>query len=154
MLMRLATPDDAIALAELRWEHEYEGRGSIEGFCAKNEFVRTCSEHFAGCFREGTLICWLAEEGGLVVANIFIRRIRKVPKPRKLFAEIGYVTNVHTRASHRNRSVGTELLKRAIAWAREEGIEGLFVWPSRRSRPFYQRQGFSEENDIMELELS
>jgi hypothetical protein len=39
------------------------------------------------------------------------------------------------------------------AWARRNGFELLFVWPSQRSIPFYQRLGFEGENDVMECDL-
>lgn len=37
--------------------------------------------------------------------------------------------------------------------AGENEIELLFLWPSKRSVNFYERQGFTNTNEIMELEL-
>jgi N-acetylglutamate synthase-like GNAT family acetyltransferase len=101
---------------------------------------------------QDTWVYWIAEDNG-ILANIYIRRIRKVPKPQKLFAEIGYVTNVHTRSDYRNKGIGSELLKNVKNWAIENKIELLFLWPSERSVNFYGRQGFTNINEIMELEL-
>lgn len=154
VLMRLATSDDAIALAELRWDHECEHHPNVAQSFSKDQFVCDCSAVLAEGIADGSWVCWLAIEDGLVIANIFVRRIRKVPKPQKLSAEIGYVTNVHTRMGYRNTGVGTELLRQVATWARGTRIECLFLWPSERSRPFYQRQGFTPENDVMELALT
>jgi hypothetical protein len=34
------------------------------------------------------------------------------------------------------------LLERAIGFAREREVDGVVLWPSERSRPFYERAGF------------
>jgi N-acetylglutamate synthase-like GNAT family acetyltransferase len=70
-----------------------------------------------------------------------------------LDGEIGYITNVHPKEEYRNKGIGTELLERVIGWAKENKIELLFLWPSKRSIHFYERQGFSMKNEIMELEF-
>ena len=68
-------------------------------------------------------IFWVAEDKGVVIANAFINRVSKVPKPQKLVAEIGYLTNVHTKSDYRNRGIGTELLKHVAAWARNNSVD-------------------------------
>ena len=40
--------------------------------------------------------------------------------------------------------------ERVKAFAKENGYELLFVWPSGRAVPFYERQGFRAENEMME----
>lgn len=151
MIYRLASENDLEILAQMRWLHEYE-----EGKCSeitKAEFIDQCKLFLQNGFKNGTWVYWIAEDNGIIIANIYINRIRKVPKPQKLFAEIGYVTNVHTKAEYRNKGIGTELLKKVKHWAVENQIELLFVWPSEKSVKFYERQGFTNQNEIMELEL-
>jgi RimJ/RimL family protein N-acetyltransferase len=151
VIYRLADEKDLDMLAQMRWLHEYE-----EGSCSeisKTEFIEPCKEFLQEGLNNGTWAYWVAEENGNIIANVYICRIRKVPKPQKLYAEIGYVTNVHTKAEYRNKGVGTELLKETKQWAAENKIELLFVWPSEKSVKFYERQGFKNDNEIMELEL-
>jgi len=147
----MATKDDVLMLSEMRWEHEYEVETQFS--ITKEEFINECNSFLIKEMERDTWIYWIAEDEGNIIANIYINRIRKVPKPQKLFAEIGYVTNVHTKRGYRNKGIGTELLKRVKQWAVDNNIELLFLWPSERSVSFYKREGFKVENEIMELEL-
>lgn len=151
MIYRLANEDDLEILAHMRWQHEHEEGSQSE--ISKTEFINYCKQFLLNGLKNGTWVYWVAEDNGIIIANIYINRIRKVPKPHKLFAEIGYVTNVHTRAEYRNKGIGTELLLKVKHWAAENKIELLFVWPSEKSVKFYERQGFTNQNEIMELEL-
>lgn len=151
MIYRLATESDISMLSEMRWEHEHEEKGNFD--ISKEDFIKECNLFLVNGLKSGSWEYWVAEKNNIIVSNIYIHRIRKVPKPQKLFAEICYVTNVHTKAEFRNKGVGTELLKKVKQWAIDNKIELLFVWPSRRSVTFYERQGFSMNNEIMELEM-
>ncbi|MFT9497625.1 GNAT family N-acetyltransferase [Anaerosolibacter sp.] len=152
MIFRLANEKDIDKLAQLRWEHEYEVEK--ESFkVSKDDFMKECAAFLKDGLQTGNWVYWIAEENNKIVANIYVHRIRKVPKPQKLFNEIGYVTNVHTRIEYRNQGIGEQLLKKVKEWAIENNIESLFVWPSEKAVSFYERQGFKAENDIMELEL-
>ncbi len=151
MNFRMADSRDVYSLAEMRWLHEYE---EDKVTMSKEEFVDACIPFLKEGLERGTWAYWIAEDNGEIVANIYINRIRKVPKPQNLYGEIGYVTNVHTKESYRNTGVGKELLTQTIAWAKEEGLELLFVWPSERAVNFYSREGFNIKNEIMELILN
>ncbi|MFD3157327.1 GNAT family N-acetyltransferase [Haloimpatiens sp. FM7330] len=151
MIYRLATEKDITMLSEMRWEHEYEEEGKFD--ISKEDFIKECNLFLTNGLKNRTWEYWIAEDKDIIISNIYIRRIRKVPKPQKLFAEIGYVTNVHTKTEYRNKGIGTELLKEVKHWAAENKIELLFVWPSEKSVGFYERQGFSIKNEIMELEI-
>ena len=65
----------------------------------------------------------------------------------------GYITNTYTRPEARNRGLGSRLLKEVREWAVREDLELLIVWPSDRAAPFYQREGFSQRTEIMQLLL-
>jgi GNAT superfamily N-acetyltransferase len=60
------------------------------------------------------------------------------------------VTNVYTRPPYRGQGIGTELLERVKAWARGEDLQVLIVWPGEESVAFYERAGFSAENEVLE----
>lgn len=152
MIYRLATENDIPMLSEMRWLHEYEEVGKFD--ILKEDFINECNSFLADGLRNADWAYWIAQDNDTIISNICIRRIRKVPKPQKLFAEIGYVTNVHTKAEYRNRGIGTELLKKVKKWAIDNNIELLFVWPSQKAVNFYERQGFKNQNEILELELS
>lgn len=152
MKFRMAEEKHINELAEMRWIHSYEETSDFN--ISKEEFLKECSKFLKKGMEAGDWIYWIAEDNGTIISNIYVHRIRKVPKPNKLHAEIGYITNVHTRKEYRNKGIGSSLLRKVTEWSKAAGIELLFLWPSDRSIPFYTREGFSEKNDIIELILN
>lgn len=150
MIYRLADESDINSLAEMRYEFETNGE-EVNVLTLRDEFIKECTTFLRIGIKNGSWACWIAEDKGEIIANIYVNRIRKVPKPQKIFAEIGYVTNVYTKADYRDKGIGTQLLKSVKEWATTDGIELLFVWPSKKSVGFYKKEGFSMHNDIMEL---
>lgn len=149
MNYRIAGEKDICQLAELRWIHEYDE--NISSYVEKEEFIKECSNFLTNGLDAGNWIYWIAVDEDEIIANIYVQKIRKVPKPSKLFAEIAYVTNVHTKEKYRNMGIGTKLLQHVINWAKASEIELLFCWPSERSVPYYERAGFKSQNEIVEL---
>lgn len=152
MVYRMADEDDSEMLAVLRWDFKMEGKENIAED-DKQEFVRACADFLRPELENGSWSCWVAEDAGEIVSQIFIRKIRKLPKPEKLFAEYGYVSNVYTKPSHRARGIGSVLMEHVKWWASENELEYLVLWPSKRAVPFYEREGFTQKNEVMELLL-
>jgi N-acetylglutamate synthase-like GNAT family acetyltransferase len=50
----------------------------------------------------------------------------------------------------RNTGVGSALLQACVAEADAQGLDALFLWPTERSRPLYQRFGFAARDDLLE----
>lgn len=44
-------------------------------------------------------------------------------------------------------------MNHVVNWAKKKDLELLIVWPSNQAIKFYERQGFKNKNDIMELEI-
>lgn len=153
MRYRKADEKDARELATLRWEYRYDpDKGMPE--LGRDKFIDYCAEFLSAGFRNGEWTCWCAEDGGKIVGNIFIRRIRRVPKPDRLVSEMGYITNVYTTDRRRNEGIGGKLLEHVKEWALSEGIELLFLWPSQRAISFYERHGFGHDPDMLSWEKS
>jgi GNAT superfamily N-acetyltransferase len=102
---------------------------------------------------EGAWTYWIAATEGQIVSHIFVCRIDKVPKPNRLQDADGYVTNVYTRPACRGNGIGSALMQRVKAWAQEQELGALFVWPSAASIPFYERAGFAGQSEVMEHHL-
>lgn len=149
MNVRKASPDDLRQLAELRWEFQKPSGNDSE--TVREDFLRYCARFLENGLEDGTWVYWVAEADGLIVSHAFVQRIRKVPRPGCLIGEFGYLTNVYTRPEYRRRGYGGRLLDTIREWAGEEGLELLIVWPSRESAGFYEKAGYSAENEIMEL---
>lgn len=151
---RQAVPADAEELARLRWAFRTELHLESEPSHAWEEFQPVMLAFLAEAFASGDWTIWLACNEGGIVAHIYIRRIWKVPNPVQFDPCIGYVTNVYTIPEFRNQGVGGELMRVTQQWAAETGFELLFLWPSKLSVPFYLREGFSRENQILEYRIN
>ena len=152
MIYRMADENDSEVLSMLRWEFKTEGKeNEIKG--DKQEFLAECKDFLRHSLMNGDWSCWVAEDEGEIVSQIFIRRIRKIPKPEKLNAQYGYVSNVYTRPDYRAKGIGKQLMEHVKWWADENKLEFLILWPSKRAVPFYEREGFVQNNEVMELTL-
>jgi N-acetylglutamate synthase-like GNAT family acetyltransferase len=49
--------------------------------------------------------------------------------------------------------VGTKILSAAVAYCRAHYVDTVFLWPTQRSTPLYQRTGFETPADLLVLEL-
>lgn len=151
MIYRQTNESDISQLAQMRWDFRTVGK-DVSSFDIA-AFLAECCEFLKEGLSSGEWVCWVAEENGEIVSHIYIRRIRKFPKPSRLHDEIGYITNVYTKPEYRGKGIGSQLMQSVKQWATESDIELLFLWPSKRAVPFYEREGFSNKNEIMELIL-
>lgn len=143
MLIRLATVADTDELARLRWEFR------IESGTPATRTYETFLEEFRAFAHDAfddmaTWRAWVADGGGRLVGCAWLRLIERVPHPNKALDErpIAYVTNMFVDPDHRNSGLGRALLDRVLDFAREREVDGVVLWPSDRSRPFYERAGF------------
>jgi GNAT superfamily N-acetyltransferase len=141
--IRPAMRADAAALSRLRWEFRIEvgtpASRSRSAFEAEMEaFAREVLSD------GGTWRAWVAEDGERLLGCVWLQLVEKVPHPSRSRRErpIAYVTNMYVEPDRRNEGLGRELLDVAVAFAREAGADGVLLWPSERSLPFYERAGF------------
>lgn len=151
MKYRIANERDFPELANMRWDFKMEGRDKEIPCCNKEEFLKECIDFFKQGFKEKTWTHWIATNGESIISNVSVFHIRKVPKPNRYIDEYGYVTNVYTKPGYRGQGIGSELMDYIKNWAIEKDFEILIVWPSSKAVKFYERKGFNNENDVMEL---
>jgi GNAT superfamily N-acetyltransferase len=144
--IRPATPADALALARLRYEFRASSGEAIE---REREFVGRC----AGWMAErlgggGAWRCWVAEDEAQLIGGVWLQLIEKIPNPAPEPERHGYVTNLFVREGARGRGVGSALLTAALDCCAACGVHAIILWPSEKSRPLYQRHGFSAPADL------
>ena len=144
---RPATPAEFPQLAELRWQFRAEHDAAHPKYdaseAARAEFTAACLDFLRESHAEGRWTFWIAVDGdGTIVSNAYVYRVPKVPRPGRLRGQMGYVTNVYTRLERRGQGIGAQLLGCMQAWARENGIERLILWPAEGRQDFYARLGF------------
>ena len=154
MEIRLANEADYNELALMKWEHGVEddidyGEHNLDGV-NKDEFVE---EFFAFLKAHKEYDIIVAEKNGIVVSAMFVYLIPKLPKPNGNDKFIAYLTNVYTKKEYRNKGIGTQIMNYIKSILIEKKCELLFAWPSDNSIAWYQRNGFSEDNEIFECPL-
>ena len=154
MEIRLANEADYNELALMKWEHGVEddidyGEHNLDGV-NKDEFVE---EFFAFLKAHKEYEIIVAEVNGIVVSAMFVYLIPKLPKPNGNAKFIAYLTNVYTKKEYRNKGIGTQIMNYIKSILIEKKCELLFAWPSDNSIAWYQRNGFSEDNEIFECPL-
>ena len=148
MIYRLATAKDTARLAELFWEQIEEEKPLNND--EKNNFIHDCSTHINERLNKD-LFCWVADDNGRIIAHINVIIACKIPRPGKIIRKWGRLSTVRTIPEYRNKKIGSELMEKVKSWSLEQKLDELFVCPSERSVPFYERAGFTSENDVMEM---
>lgn len=154
MEIRLANEADYNELALMKWEHGAEDdidydEHNLDGV-NKDEFVDEFVA-FLKSHKEYEII--VAEVNGIVVSAMFVYLIPKLPKPNGNAKFIAYLTNVYTKKEYRNKGIGTQIMNYIKSILIEKKCQLLFAWPSDNSIAWYQRNGFSEDNEIFECPL-
>lgn len=149
MSVRLATARDAPALARLRYDFRSEHRPPVED---EDAFLARCEVWMSDRLHsDPRWLCWVAEEGGEIVGNLWLQRIEKLPNPVAEPEQHAYITNVYVVPERRNARIGALLLEAALEWCRRESVDAVLLWPSDRSRSFYGRYGFDVRDDLFAL---
>jgi len=148
--IRPASSADAGAMAELRWEFRAGRQPPTDTHAA---FVKRCG---AWMRRELTAVnawrAWVAVKDGVIVGQIWLHTIPKIPNPVAEAEHHAYVSNLYVKPSDRG-GTGTRLLEAALAAARADGADRVVLWPSGRSVTLYLRHGFTHGGDVMELQI-
>jgi len=148
--IRSASPADAAALAELRWEFRVARAPATE---AHDAFVARCAAWMrAELTAEGRWRGWVAVADGAIVGQTWLQTIEKMPNPVDELERHAYVSNLFVQPSFRG-GVGTRLLETAVEWARSNDVDRVLLWPSARSVTLYERHGFTHRGDVMERAL-
>lgn len=149
MNIRTAGSRDARTLARLRFDFRCELGTPVEEEAA---FVARCTSWMLDridadpCWR-----CWVAEEDGEIVGNVWLHRIEKLPNPVAEPEEHAYISNVYVTPARRGAGMGARLLEAALDWCRRADVDAVLLWPSERSRSLYARYGFGVRDDLFAL---
>ena len=145
--IRRATSGDARALAELRWEFRAGKTAPTE---THDAFVARCTAWMASELDVGVWRAWVADAAGEIVGQIWLQLLSKLPNPAEERERHAYISNVYVRPAARG-GVGSRLLETAVAWAEENDVDRIVLWPTPRSRTMYERHGFSVSGNVLEL---
>lgn len=149
---RVATADDAAALAVLRWENQAERYPEQQPCDTLDEYTAAFIEQTRDELARGIHQAWLAEADGEAVACVLLVWWVMPPNPDEHRRRRGFVSSVYTRPAYRRRGVARQLMTMLIEHARAEGLQRLILWSSEMGRPLYEDLGFTPSQGL-ELNL-
>ena len=154
MKIKLATTEDYEQIAEMRCQHAYDddqeyGEKNTEGI-DREEYIRKVIEFLNN---DDKYKIFVTKENDKIVSCMFVYLIPKVPNPNGNSKYIAYLTKVYTLKEYRNMGLGTELLNYIKNYLKDLKCELIFAWPSDNSLKWYEKNEFSNDNDIMECVL-
>lgn len=147
MIFRKALPEEARVLGELRKKQLIdEGHDPTAG-----DMDRQLEEFFTRRLGDGSMIEWVADDGGRVVGTGAIIFYDMPPAFNNVSGIKGYVANIYTDPDYRRRGIATTILEKLKDEARARGVTMLWLGASDQGRPIYQKVGFQDTNTWMEL---
>jgi len=147
--LRLAHPDDAHALARLRWDFRSEVAEPTED---REAFLARCSNWMTERLDAAShWRCWVAEDpAGNTVACLWFCLLEKLPSPVDEAEHHAYITSVYVAPRYRREGLGARLMSVAMEFATDAGCDSAILWPTARSRSLYERFGFAVRDGVME----
>lgn len=152
MIIRQAIPGDIPQLAENRWLFRSQLEQPAEQI-THEVFIEAMTGFLQRIMPSEYWAIWVAAESEKVIANVYLEVISKLPSVHNLHPSYGYVTNMFTLPEFRCQGIGARLLDEVKAWAADQKLDYLILWPSKASINFYQLHGFTYFNDAMEIKL-
>ena len=103
--------------------------------------------------QDDTLVEWVAEENGALVATAAIIFYPFPPSFTNPGGVRGYLTNVYTSPAFRGRGIAGDLLRQLMAEAKKRKVSTLMLSASAMGRPVYEKLGFAGDKSWMTLRL-
>lgn len=153
MNYRLAINDDIDQLIRMRWDFTNEYNTNKIEEDQYEGFYLECKSFLTEAISSNKWFVWVADSDGQILSHIYIQLIDKVPRPGRKTNQFTYMTNVYTLPDFRGKEIGSQLLKEIEGWSRRNKYEFIIVWPSDWSIEFYERNGYKQCKEPMELIL-
>lgn len=148
LTIRPARASDAPQLARMRYDFRAQTHGASEPDAA---FVERCTAWMAERLGDGSpWRCWVAAREDDILGAIWVQAVEKIPNPASEPEEHAYISNFYVRETVRGAGIGSALLTTVLAWCDARPVDSVILWPSARSRPLYERLGFTSGHGILE----
>ena len=141
MTYRMATVEDADALAVLRWEMELERHDASQ--VDQAAFLAMAHATLQAELAAGSYAAFLAEADGQVVACAILVSWPVLPNMQRMRRARGYVSSVYTQPAYRRQGISRRLMQLLIAYAQRHDVDRLILWASEMGRPLYESLGFT-----------
>ncbi len=148
MNYRKATIKDIDKLIELRKKQLVD-----EGIEPNIDIEKELSVFFENKLSDGTLIQWLVEDHGEIIACGAVIFYDFPPSYTNRTGKKAYIANMYTDENYRGQGIATNLLTKLVEEARILGVSKIWLGASKMGRPVYQKFGFKETDEFLELNM-
>ena len=155
--IRLATPDD---VAMIGWHRArmFQDMGLVPDKLFESFRIRAL-DRLSKALASGDYFGWLVSETNapekiIAGAGVIIRVVPPFPHRdedgRITIAEgrQGLIVNVFTEPEWRRRGIAKRLMKKIIAWSREQNLDDIVLHASDKGRVLYEQLGFVLTNEM------
>lgn len=148
MQYRAATHDDIDLLVSQRM-HFIDVDKSSKNY---SQIKENCYSYFRQALVRETCDVILAENNGSCIGTGIVFYYDSVPSAFNITGKNAYITSMYVDPEYRRKGIGTEIVSRMIAKARERGYPIIMLNASDMGKPLYYKLGFSEINNGMILD--
>ena len=148
MVLRVGAEQDIPAMCQIRKQQLID-----EGIAPDSDIDSELHRYFTEKIANGSLVEWLVEENGRVIATAAIAFIEFPPSYNNPSGIRGYITNMYTAPDRRGEGIASMMLNKLTEEAKKRGVHRIWLSASSLGKPVYKRFGFEEADRCMELNL-
>ena len=145
---RKASQRDVCRIAELRVKQLID-----EGYPETADILEDLQRYFTTSLENGSLICWLGEINGEILATAGICFYQLPPTFSNPSGRIAYITNMYTDKTYRNKGVASYLLETLIEEAKSQNYSSVRLHASIHGKGIYEKVGFVDTDGYMGMPL-
>jgi len=124
-----------------------------EGALPDTDIDNELSNYFISNISDGSLISWLAVDGGEIVATSGICFYQLPPTYSNPTGRVAYVTNMYTLPKYRKQGIASHLLKLVVGEATKLGYKLIRLHASDDGKSIYSKMGFIDTDGFMAMRL-
>jgi len=123
-----------------------------EGSAANDAMDETLPAYFQKMMSEGSLVEWICEDKGEIIATSAIIFYPLPPSFEDPAGLEGYIANMYTAPAYRGRGIAGKLLSHLMEEARARNVSVVRLRTSDQGRSVYEKFGFLPSEDWMMIE--
>ena len=150
MIYKKATLDDLDILTETRIE-VLRAANQLSDDADMSEVKARSYEYYRKALRDGTHIAYLIFDGDKFVGAGGVSFFQVMPTYHNPSGRKAYIMNMYTKPEYRRRGIAFITLDLLVHDAREKGITAISLEATAMGRPLYEKYGFVEMWNEMEL---
>lgn len=146
---RKAIVEDIDKLIEIRIEMRNQREDSTN--IDSKIFYSNTFEYYKTHIMDESFISWIALDGEKIIATSGICFYSVPPTYSNMSGLVAYVMNMYTKPEYRLKGIAATLLAHLLDEAKQRQCEKITLNTSRMGRHLYEKYGFKDVNNYMEL---